>query len=333
MRVMAAGLAVVVRRLFDEGRLDGILGMGGSGGTSIATTAMRALPVGVPKVWSRPWAAATSAPTSARRTSPSCPRSSTWPASTASAARIYANAAGAIAGMVQMEAPAGGDDKPLITASMFGNTTECVNACARALLEQRATRSWSSTPPAPAAGRWRASSPTATSTASLDITTTELADKVCGGVFDAGPDRLHGRRARRHPAPDRARLRRHGELRRAARPCPAKYRRAATSTSGTRKVTLMRTNVEENRTMGEMLRRSGQRGHGPVPFLLPLRGVSILDSAGQPVLGPRGRRAPVRRDQGRTCRPGIPVDRDGRQHQRPASSRTPCRSSCMLDTA
>jgi uncharacterized protein (UPF0261 family) len=50
MRVMAAGLTVVVRRLFDEGKLDGVIGMGGSGGTSLSTTAMRALPVGVPKV-------------------------------------------------------------------------------------------------------------------------------------------------------------------------------------------------------------------------------------------------------------------------------------------
>ena len=49
MRVMAAGLEVVVRDLYEEGRLDGILSLGGSGGTSIATAAMRALPVGLPK--------------------------------------------------------------------------------------------------------------------------------------------------------------------------------------------------------------------------------------------------------------------------------------------
>lgn len=50
MKTMATGLAVVVRKLYDDGQLDGILGMGGSGGTSIATAAMRTLPVGVPKV-------------------------------------------------------------------------------------------------------------------------------------------------------------------------------------------------------------------------------------------------------------------------------------------
>ena len=82
MAGMAAALAVVVRRLFDEGRLDGIFSMGGSGGTSVATTAMRTLPVGCRSWWPRPWAAAMSAGTPGPRTSRSCLRSWTSRGST-----------------------------------------------------------------------------------------------------------------------------------------------------------------------------------------------------------------------------------------------------------
>ncbi|MGD2146617.1 MAG: Tm-1-like ATP-binding domain-containing protein, partial [Anaerolineae bacterium] len=134
MATMAAGLAVVVGRLYNEGRLDGILGMGGGGGTSIATAGMRALPIGVPKVMVSTLGGGDVSAYAGTRDITFMPSVVDIAGINSVSRRIYANAAGAIAGMVEMETPALLDAKPLVTASMFGNTTEAVNR-ARAVME------------------------------------------------------------------------------------------------------------------------------------------------------------------------------------------------------
>ncbi len=163
---------------------------------------------------------------------------------------------------------------------MFGNTTECVDRCRRMLNEAgyevlvfHATGT---------GGRTMESLiDEGLVDACLDITTTEWADTVCGGVFDAGEDRLR-RRPPRHSASDRARLHRHGQFR------PARHRAEKYRDAGrlfyewNPSVTLMRTNVEENRRMGQMFAEKANAATGPVAFLIPLRGVSILDGDGQP---------------------------------------------------
>ena len=189
MKVMARGLAAVVRQLYDEGRLDGILGMGGSGGTSIATTAMRALPVGVPKVMVSTVGGGDVSAYAGTKDITFMPSIVDVAGINSISRRIYANAAGAIAGMVQMAVPAETAVKPLITASMFGNTTRCVDR-ARAALEAagyevlvfHATGTGGRTMESLIADGYIV--------ASLDITTTELADEVCGGVLSAGPERM-----------------------------------------------------------------------------------------------------------------------------------------------
>ena len=188
MRVMAAGLAVVVRRLYDAGHLDGILGMGGSGGTAIATAGMRALPVGVPKLMVSTLGGGDVSAYAGTRDITFMPSIVDVAGINRFSRVIYANAAGAIAGMVSKPAPPAAGEKPLITASMFGNTTACVDR-ARAVLEQRgyevlvfhATGSGGRTMESLIADGFIVGS--------LDITTTELADEVCGGVLSAGPER------------------------------------------------------------------------------------------------------------------------------------------------
>ena len=125
--------------------------------------------------------------------------------------RIYTNAAARIAGMVEQEPPAGAESKPLITASMFGNTTECVSRAQKALEGQgyevlvfHATGTGGKTMESLIASGFI--------TANLDLTTTELADHVCGGVLERGPRPADGRGPRRHPDRARARLRRHVQL-------------------------------------------------------------------------------------------------------------------------
>ena len=141
MRTMAAGLAVVVRRLYDEGRLNGILGMGGTGGTSIATTAMRVLPVGVPKVMVSTVGGGDVSAYAGTKDITFMPSIVDVAGINRVSRAIYANAAGAIAGMVQVEAGPAAEEKPLIAASMFGNTTPCVDR-ARA-----SSPRWTSPPP------------------------------------------------------------------------------------------------------------------------------------------------------------------------------------------
>ncbi len=277
MRTMATGLAVVVHRLYDDGKLDGIIGMGGSGGTSIATTGMRALPVGVPKVMVSTIGGGDVSAYAGTRDITFMPSIVDVAGINSISRRIYANAAGAIAGMVKMETPVAEEEKPLITASMFGNTTPAVDR-ARRILEKHgyevlvfhATGT---------GGRTMESLITdGYIVGSLDITTTELADEVCGGVLSAGPER--GMAASRAGIPtvivpgcvDMANFW-------AIETVPEKYK-DRNLYQWNPNVTLLRTNVEENTRIGEMIAAAANAATAPVAIVLPLKGVSMLDSEG-----------------------------------------------------
>lgn len=287
MRIMAEGLAQVVARLYEEGRLGGILGMAGSGGTAIATTAMRALPTGVPKLMVSTVAAGDIAPYVGAKDITMMPSVVDVAGINRFSRQIYANAAGAVAGMVgqgerlksllQEGLQGGQEDKPLITASMFGNTTPCVSH-AQKLLEGRGYEVlvFHATG---AGGRTMESLIDAGFiTANLDITTTELADEVCGGVLSAGPDRLLAAARRGVPtvlAPgcvDMANF--------WARPTVPERYSDRKLYEWNPNVTLMRTNAAENRRIGEMIAAAANAATGPVAILLPRKGVSQLDSPG-----------------------------------------------------
>ena len=136
MKVMADGLANVVRKLYDDGKLDGIIGMGGSGGTSIATTAMRTLPVGVPKLMVSTVGGGDVSVYAGTKDITFMPSIVDVAGFNSISRAIYTNAAGAIAGMVKVERPPAVDEKPLVVASMFGNTTKSVDH-ARGILEEK----------------------------------------------------------------------------------------------------------------------------------------------------------------------------------------------------
>ena len=133
---MAAGAAALAARLYAEGRIDGVLGAGGSGNTAIATAAMRALPVGVPKLMVSTMAAGDTRDY-VGGTDMTMMASVTDVAGLNSiSARVLANAAAAMAGMVGAPPVEHDDSKPLVGATMFGVTTPCVDH-ARAVLEAR----------------------------------------------------------------------------------------------------------------------------------------------------------------------------------------------------
>lgn len=277
MQTMAKGLAVVVRRLYDEGKLDGIIGMGGTGGTSIATTAMRTLPVGVPKVMVSTVGGGNVTAYAGTRDITFMPSIVDVAGINSVSRQIYANAAGAIAGMVQAEAPQTADEKPLIAASMFGNTTTAVDH-ARGILEGQgyevlvfhATGIGGRTMESLIADGYIVGS--------FDLTTTELADTVCGGVFDAGPERMMAASRAGIPAvivPGCVDMANFGGI----DTVPEKYR-GRNLYQWNPDVTLLRTNVAENQQMGEMIAAAANLATAPVAILLPLKGVSMLDSEG-----------------------------------------------------
>jgi len=277
MQTMATGLAAIVRRLHNEGRVDGIMSMGGSGGTSIATTAMRALPIGVPKLMVSTMGGGDVSAFAGTKDITFMPSIVDVAGFNRLSRKIYANAAGAIAGMVKMEAPAGGTDKPLVVASMFGNTTTAVDH-AKGILEAKgyevlvfhATGSGGRTMEGLIADGFI--------TGSLDMTTTELADEICGGILSAGPERCMAASRAGIPAvlvPGCVDMANFGGI----ETVPERYQNRNLY-KWNPNVTLLRTNVEENRWMGEKIAAAANAATAPVAVLLPLKGVSMLDSEG-----------------------------------------------------
>jgi uncharacterized protein (UPF0261 family) len=277
MQTMAQGLAVIVRRLYDEGRLQGILGMGGTGGTSIASTAMRTLPVGVPKVLVSTVAGGDVSAYAGSKDIVFIPSIVDVSGINSISRTIFTNAAGAIAGMVKIEAPAGSEQKPLITASMFGNTTAAVDR-ARAAMEAKgyevlvfhATGVGGKTMESLIADGYIAGS--------LDITTTELADYVCGGVFSAGADRCMAASRAGIPAvlvPGCVDMANFDSI----ETVPDKYK-GRNLYQWNPNVTLLRTNIEENVQIGKLIAAAANLATAPVAIVLPVRGVSMLDSVG-----------------------------------------------------
>lgn len=280
MKAMAQGAVAVVLRLHAEGKLHAVIGMGGTGGSSVIAAAMRALPVGVPKVLVSTAAGGDTSTYVGLKDVTMIPSIVDIAGLNRISRLILARAAGAVCGMAEADVPTDDESRPIIAATMFGNTTACVGACTKALeaagyevLVFHATG---------IGGRaMEALVEDGLVDGVLDITTTEWADAVCGGIFSAGETRLDtpGRKGLPHLiVPGCIDMVNFGP----ADTVPKKYRDAGRILyEWNPAVTLMRTNAEENRHMGEIFAQKANAANGPVAFLLPLRGVSILDGDGE----------------------------------------------------
>ena len=279
MRTMTAGLRVVLTTLAREERIDGVCGMGGTGGTSVLSAALRALPIGFPKLLVSTVAGSDVSQYVGSRDITMMPSIVDIAGINRISRRIYRNAGAAIAGMVMASQKDTDTDRPLVAASMFGNTTACVDRSRQALESQgfevltfHATGTGGRTMQSLAADQLLSGI--------LDLTTTELADEVCGGVFSAGPERVDVGSHHAIPvvlAPGCVDMCNFGAL----ATVPDKYR-SRQLYEWNSQVTLMRTNVVENRRIGQLLAETANRCAGPVTVLLPLQGVSMLDSPGGP---------------------------------------------------
>ena len=192
-------------------------------------------------------------------------------------ARVYANAAGAIAGMLDVEPPVSGQHKPLVTVSMFGNTTPCVDR-ARGVLTDHGYEVLVFHATGIGGRAMESMIAEGYITACLDITTTELADEVCGGRASAGP--ALGMAASRAGipaviAPGCVDMANFGAL----DSLPERYR-GRNLFQWTPTGTLLRTSVEENERIGAIIAAAASASAAPVTILLPLGGVSMLDIEG-----------------------------------------------------
>jgi uncharacterized protein (UPF0261 family) len=290
VEAMARGAEAVVRRLHEEGRLDGILALGGSGGTAIATQAMRALPVGVPKLMVSTMASGDTRPYVGAVDVTMTYSVVDIAGINAVSARILSNAAAAMAGMAKAEPPEAGEGKPLVGASMFGVTTPCVTA-ARERLEElgyevlvfHATGTGGQSMEALMRGGFIS--------AVLDVTTTELADDLVGGVLSAGPERLEA--AGELGLPQVVSLGALDMVNFGPRDTVPERFRDRLFYEHNPTVTLMRTTPEECAELGRRIARKLNAATGPVTLFVPLRGVSMIAVEGQPFHDPEADEALV----------------------------------------
>jgi uncharacterized protein (UPF0261 family) len=276
---MAAAAAVLVRRLYEEGRCDGVLAAGGSGNTAIATSAMQALPVGVPKLMvstvaagnTRDYIGASDVTLMASVTDVAGVNSVS--------SRILANAAAAMAGMVQAPPVELPEQRPLIAATMFGVTTPAVTA-ARESLEQRGYEVlvFHATGTGGMAMEGLIDSDYIAGV--LDITTTELADRLVGGVLPAGPERLEV--AGRKGLPEVVSLGALDMVNFGARDTVPPQFESRNLYVHNPSVTLMRTTPEECAELGRIIAQKLAGARGPVALFIPLKGVSAIDLEGGP---------------------------------------------------
>ena len=276
---MATGAQAMLGWLVEQGALQGVVSLGGSAGTAIATAAMRALPYGFPKLMVSTLAAGDTRPYVGTRDICMMPSVLDIAGLNRVSRRILSNAAGAICGMVAAEQATAPDQKPSIAATMFGVTTPCVTA-ARRVLEARGYEVLVFHATGTGGRAMEQLIEDGAFVAVLDLTTTELADELVGGVMSAGPHRLQGAGRKGIPqvvCPGAIDMVNFGPM----ETVPAQFRSRNLYVHNS-SVTLMRTTVEECAEIGRTTAIRLNDASGPVTVLIPLQGVSAIDRAGGP---------------------------------------------------
>jgi uncharacterized protein (UPF0261 family) len=277
---MGRGAAAVIADLVARGEVSGVLSAGGSGGSSIAAQVMAALPVGLPKLLVSTMASGDVSPYVGAK-DVAIMYSVVDVAGVNRISRlVLGNAAAAMAGMVAAREQAADDDdgRPLVAASMFGVTTPAVEA-ARARLTELGYEVLVFHATGAGGRALEALAEASLVSGVLDLTTTELADDLVGGVLSAGPDRLTAAGAAGLPqviAPGALDMVNFGP----PDTVPDRFAgRLFFEHNPT--VTLMRTTPEEMAELGTRIGRKAAAATGPTEVFWPDRGVSALDAEGQ----------------------------------------------------
>ena len=285
---MAAGAVATAVKLYEEGRLDAIMGLGGSGGSTIIAAAMRALPIGVPKLLVSTVAAGDTRPYVDTTDIMLLPSIVDISGINPISERILRNAAGAVAGMAraqalaELDSTAGGRTR-LVAATMFGVTTPCVTHLREALdafgyetVVFHATGTGGRAMERLLRDGYL--------TGVIDVTTTELADELVGGVLSAGAERLEA--AGSLGLPQVVSLGALDMVNFGPRETVPERFADRQFYVHNPTVTLMRTTPEENAELGAIIARKLNAATGPLALFIPLRGVSAIDVEGQPFHDP-----------------------------------------------
>jgi uncharacterized protein (UPF0261 family) len=278
--VMARGAAVMARRLQADGQLDAIVAVGGSGGAAIGSAAMRELPFGIPKLLVTTMASADTRPYVG-----GSDVALIYPVTDIAGLNrvtrsVLNRAAGAVVGMLEAAAdPSDDEGRPIVAASMFGVTTPGVDA-ARARLDELGYEVLVFHANGAGGEGMESLIRAGRIDAVLDLTTTELADELVGGVASAGPRRLDA--AAQAGIPQVVSV---GALDivnfGAPSTLPERFRGRLTYEHNPA-ATLMRTDMDECRDLGRRLAEKVNRSVGPAAVVVPTRGFSALDRSGGP---------------------------------------------------
>lgn len=281
--ILSIGMEKLIPQLFKEGKFDGIISFGGSGGTSLVTPAMRALPIGVPKVMVSTMASGNTTQYVGTSDIVMIPSVVDVAGLNSISTTIFQNAVFAIVGMVTNDKKIVQEEKPLIGATMFGVTTPCINA-AKTYLEQRGYEVLVFHATGIGGRSMEDLINAGFIKGVLDLTTTEWCDEVVGGVLNAGPHRLEAAALNQIPqvvsvgALDMVNFGPFDTV------PPQFAKRNLYKHNPT--VTLMRTTAEENKEIGRKIAEKLNMATGKTALFLPLKGVSLIDVEGQPFYGP-----------------------------------------------
>ncbi|MGJ8644797.1 MAG: Tm-1-like ATP-binding domain-containing protein [Luteolibacter sp.] len=279
---------ILAAKLASEGKIDGIISLGGGGGTAIGTAAMRGLPFGFPKVMVSTLASGNTAHYVGSKDITMIPSVADVAGLNRITRTIFTRAAGAICGMVEAEIPASTEDRPLVAASMFGNTTQCVDH-ARELVEAEGYEVLVFHSTGTGGKTMESLIEDGLISGVLDITTTEWADELVGGTLSAGSTRLDATAKANIPSivvPGCLDMANFG----ARETVPEKFN-GRNFYIHNPQVTLMRTNAEECTALGKIIAEKVNSYTAPVTVLIPTKAISIISAEGQPFHDPEADQA------------------------------------------
>jgi uncharacterized protein (UPF0261 family) len=275
---MTKAAPALVAKLAAEGRIHGIISLGGGGGTAIGTAAMRALPLGFPKLMVSTLAAGNVAPYLGTKDITMMPSIADVAGLNRLSRVIFTRAAGAICGMVSVT-PEVGASKPLIVASQFGNTTTCVTE-AKKVLEAAGYEVLVFAATGTGGRIMESVIESGIVSGVLDVTTTEWADELVGGNLNAGPDRMDAAAKANIPvvvAPGCLDMVNFGEM--ASIPEKFKGRNFYIHNP---QITLMRTTADECRQLGAIVAKKANAYSAGTAIMIPRKAISVISAAGQP---------------------------------------------------
>lgn len=279
---MSKAAPVYLCQLAAEEQINGVISLGGGGGTALGTAAMRALPIGFPKLMVSTLASGNTAHYVGTKDITMMPSIVDVAGLNQISKVIFTRAVGAICGMVEAEVNYT-NSKPIIVASMFGNTTDCINIATKELEEAgyevlifHATGTGGKS--------MESLIESGMVSGVLDITTTEWADELTGATLSAGPTRLDAMSKARVPAvisPGCLDMANFGER----DTVPQEFSERLFYIHNPQ-VTLMRTNAQECAELGKIIAQKANANPAPTAILTPLKTVSVISAVGQPFYDP-----------------------------------------------